>query len=280
MFSDSRGCLWSIHARVLNANGFFYLKKWCCNHTCGVAVRTDRNPRMGSEIVADVIAERVHDKPLTHPTDVKYDFKKAYGLQISYSIAWLGVEKARGELYGDHSVSFDQLRWYSNAVMEYNPGSYINLDFDEHNTRRFNRLFISFKACMDGFNHYRPLLFLDSTFLKGRFKGNLLAATGKDGNQVVAIRNSGSDLNALFDPYFHVTNYQSSYSEAIFPIPTVEKPQVISGHYGILSPTVRRPPGRPKKKRILSKREEVQQIRCGRCGCLGNHNRKTCTEPL
>ncbi|XP_028122131.1 uncharacterized protein LOC114319327 [Camellia sinensis] len=67
--------------------------------------------------------------------------------------------------------------------MEYNPGSYINLDFDEHNTRHFNRLFISFKACIDGFNHRCPLLFLDGTFLKGSFKGNLLAATAKDGNQ-------------------------------------------------------------------------------------------------
>ncbi|XP_028091988.1 uncharacterized protein LOC114292280 [Camellia sinensis] len=80
-------------------------------------------------------------------------------------------------------MSFDQLRWYSNVVMEYNPGSYINLDFDEHNTRRFNRHFISFKASIDGFKHCRPLLFLDGTFLKGRFKGNLLAATAKDGNE-------------------------------------------------------------------------------------------------
>ncbi|XP_028081574.1 uncharacterized protein LOC114282984 [Camellia sinensis] len=129
MFSDSRGCLWSIHARVLNANGFFYLKKWCRDHTCGVAVRTDRNPRMGSEFVADVITERVHDNPLTRPTDVKYDFKKAYGLQISYRVAWLGVEKARGELYSDHSMSFDQLRWYSDAIMEYNPESLFPVAF-------------------------------------------------------------------------------------------------------------------------------------------------------
>ncbi|KAL7259528.1 hypothetical protein ACSBR1_005424 [Camellia fascicularis] len=155
----------------------------CRDHMYGVAVRTDKNLRMGSELVTDVIAERVHNKSLTRSTNVKYDFKKAYGLQMSYHVAWLGVEKARKELYGDHSISFDQLHWYNNAVMKYNPGSYINLDFDKHNTRRFNRLFISFKACMYGFNHCRPLLFLDGTFLKGRFKGNLLAATRKDGNQ-------------------------------------------------------------------------------------------------
>ncbi|KAL7171998.1 hypothetical protein ACSBR2_031650 [Camellia fascicularis] len=41
MFKESRGCLWSIHTGVLNANGYFYLKKWHREHTCGVAVGTD-----------------------------------------------------------------------------------------------------------------------------------------------------------------------------------------------------------------------------------------------
>ncbi|KAL7179974.1 hypothetical protein ACSBR1_043225 [Camellia fascicularis] len=183
IFNESRGCPWSVHARGMNVNGFFYLKKWNSGHTYGVAVRTASNPRMGSELVADVMAERVCEKPLTRPTDVKYHFQKDYGLQVSYRIAWLGVEKARGELFGDHSASFDQLMWYSNAVMEYNPGSYVNLEFDATNKRWFNRLFISFKACIDGFNYCHLLLFLDGTFLKGRFKSNLLAATSKDGNK-------------------------------------------------------------------------------------------------
>ncbi|CAL5440549.1 unnamed protein product [Camellia sinensis] len=108
--------------------------------------------------------------------------KDGYGLDISYRVAWLGVEKARNEVFGDHAMSFDQLRWYSDAVMENNPHSYINLDFDQQ-TERFVRYFIAFRACIDGFNGCRPLLFLDGTFLKGRFKGTLLAATAKDGNQ-------------------------------------------------------------------------------------------------
>ena len=42
---------------------------------------------------------------------------------------------------------------------------------------------MSFKACIEGFNYCRPLLFVDGTFLKGRYKGNILSATAKDGNQ-------------------------------------------------------------------------------------------------
>ncbi|KAL7223291.1 hypothetical protein ACSBR1_024865 [Camellia fascicularis] len=74
------------------------------------------------------------------------------------------------------------LRWYNAAFMEHNPGSYVTLKHDEH-THRFTRYFISFKACIDEFTHCCPFLFLDATFLKGRFKGFLLVATAKDSNQ-------------------------------------------------------------------------------------------------
>ncbi|KAL7196346.1 hypothetical protein ACSBR1_036369 [Camellia fascicularis] len=144
--------------------------------------KTPKNPRAGSDLVSDVIAERVCDKPLTRPTDVVYNLKKYYGLEVSYRVTWLGVKKTHGEMFGAHSILFDQLRWYSNVVMDNNPGSYINIDYDEQNNH-FIRYFISFKACIDGFNHCRPLLFLDGTFLKGKFKENLLAATAKDGSQ-------------------------------------------------------------------------------------------------
>ncbi|KAL7249074.1 hypothetical protein ACSBR1_011273 [Camellia fascicularis] len=244
MMRETKGCMWSIHARVLHGNGFFYIRKWNSEHICGVAVRTPTNPLAGSNLVCDVISERVRDKPLTRPTDVVYDLKKDYGLEVSYRVAWLGVEKARGKMFGAHSISFDQLRWYSNVVMENNPRSYINIDYDDHNNR-FIRYFISFKACIDGFNHCRPLLFLDGTFLKGKFKGNLLVATAKD---VVAIRNSGKDLYNFVNAYYHVAEYRSSYAHNIIPIPTVEKPPFNVDDFIIQAPIVKRPPGRPNKK--------------------------------
>ncbi|KAL7174337.1 hypothetical protein ACSBR2_033575 [Camellia fascicularis] len=85
-------------------------------------VCTRTNPRVGSDLVSDVISKRVCDKSLTRPTDVVYDLKKDYGLEISYQIAWLGIGKARGEMFGAHSILFDQLRWYNTTVMENNPG--------------------------------------------------------------------------------------------------------------------------------------------------------------
>ncbi|KAL7169550.1 hypothetical protein ACSBR2_034559 [Camellia fascicularis] len=93
-----------------------------------------------------------------------------------------GVDKARGGLFGDFASSFDQLRWYLGTGMRTNPGSVFELDVDE-SSGCFRRLFVAFHGCLYGFQFCRPLLFVDDTFLKGRYKGHLLAATSKDGNQ-------------------------------------------------------------------------------------------------
>ncbi|XP_028111259.1 uncharacterized protein LOC114309675 [Camellia sinensis] len=84
-------------------------------HSCGAVVRTGKNNRLNSKLVCNVIGDRLRDKPLTHPTDVVFELKKEYDLNVSYHVAWLGVEKARGEMYGDYHASFDQLRWYADA---------------------------------------------------------------------------------------------------------------------------------------------------------------------
>ena len=97
-------------------------------------------------------------------------------------MSWLGVEKARGEIYDDYEGSYDKLRWYVEAAKTSNPGSVLKLEFDSV-TKEFSRFFVAFNACIQGFNHCRPFLCLDAAHLKGRFKGTLLAATGKDANQ-------------------------------------------------------------------------------------------------
>ncbi|KAL7263884.1 hypothetical protein ACSBR1_001937 [Camellia fascicularis] len=63
-------------------------------------------------------------------TDVAYTFKVDYGLDISYHVAWLGVEKVREAMHGDYLISFDQLRWYNDVVKHYNPRSHININND------------------------------------------------------------------------------------------------------------------------------------------------------
>ena len=180
--SHSKGCKWRVHASIEKSTYYFCIRTLENEHTCGAAVRTSDNNHMSSEIVAELMIGHIHEKPLSRPTDVIHHFKINYRLTITYHHAWWGVERARNRLYGDKLLSFDHLRWYITVALETNPGSLFVLDYDQ-STMCFKRQFLSFYISICGFIHVRPLLFLDWTFLTGKYKGNLLAATRKDGSQ-------------------------------------------------------------------------------------------------
>lgn len=80
---------------------------------------------------------------------------------------------------------------------------------------------------------------------------------------MVVVWKSGRDLNTLVELYFHMAEYRSTYAVSISLIPTVEQPSFNPHDYIINPPGVKRPPGTLKNKIIPSKREQVQQIRCG-----------------
>ncbi|KAK1258827.1 hypothetical protein QJS04_geneDACA024060 [Acorus gramineus] len=59
--------------------------------------------------------------------------------------AWHGKEVACKDLHGDESLSFDNLRWYADAVMATNLGSYVELECTPYD-HRFRRFFVCFGA--------------------------------------------------------------------------------------------------------------------------------------
>ena len=105
---------------------------------------------------------------------------REHGVHIPYKQVWLGKEHTRVVLDGSDISSYDCLLWYVDKVAETNPGSVAIVERDGD---RFKRAFFSFSACIVGFKRAcRPLLFLDGTHLLGKYRGTLLGATGKDGN--------------------------------------------------------------------------------------------------
>ncbi|XP_020424436.1 uncharacterized protein LOC109950301 [Prunus persica] len=137
---------------------------------------------MRSRVVSSLIVDRIRAKPELKPVEIIHEFKDYYGIDISYYHAWFGKELAKLDVHGDESKSFNELVWYADAVKETNTGSLCTLDC-EAGINRFRRFFVSFGGCIAGFQYCIPLLFIDATFLKSKYKGQLLCASGKNGNQ-------------------------------------------------------------------------------------------------
>ncbi|XP_024200641.1 uncharacterized protein LOC112203983 [Rosa chinensis] len=89
------------------------------------------------------------------------------------------------------------------------------------------------------------------------------------------------DPYTYVEPYFTVDFYKNCYSNPIVPVSDIEKKTPDEyGNLVVKPPLTRKPPGRPRKRRIPSAGEEVRSIKCGRCGVIGRHNRKTCTSAI
>ncbi|KAG5524298.1 hypothetical protein RHGRI_031088 [Rhododendron griersonianum] len=176
------GCPWIVHGRVDKLSRFFYIRELNNVHNCDASALKVKHSRASSSFIGKLILEEVRSRPQKRPVDVLDDMKRLYGLSISYKRAWTGVEKSKAEVFGDYSTSFDELRWWVEAARCSNPDSVFDIEFDPQ-TKRFVRMFVAFRASIYGFNHCRPMLFLDGTFLKARHKGCLLAASAKDGNK-------------------------------------------------------------------------------------------------
>ncbi|CAL2260034.1 unnamed protein product [Prunus armeniaca] len=181
---ESNGCEWHVHAVKSNVNGFFYIKNLNNAHSCSGLISEKRNKAMGSRLVSSIVKDKVRSNPLVRPIELITDLKENYGLDIPYHVAWYGKESATKDLHGDEELSYAHLPWYVNVLKASNVGSHCVLDCGEDGSR-FQRIFICFKASIDGFRWCRPMLFIDGTFVTNKYKGTLLGATAKNGNKEV-----------------------------------------------------------------------------------------------
>ncbi|XP_020243324.1 uncharacterized protein LOC109821556 [Asparagus officinalis] len=180
-FKAAKNCPWMLFASPPKNDNRLEIKKFVDNHSCGQHDNNAGQSRASRRFIATQLQPTLKVRPDIRPIDVQKEFLSSYGIRVDYSKIWWGKERAQEKLYGDAHESYDQLRWYVEEVKKTNPGSYIHV---EQNEGRFTRLFICYAACINGFLYgCRPLLFLDGTFLKDRFKGILLSAVAYDGNQ-------------------------------------------------------------------------------------------------
>ena len=65
---------------------------------------------------------------------------------------------------------------------------------------RFKYMFVAYSASITGWKYCRPLIVVDGTFLKGKYKGTLFVACAKDGN------------NGIFPLAFGVGDWENNLS--------------------------------------------------------------------
>ncbi|XP_024178054.1 uncharacterized protein LOC112183970 [Rosa chinensis] len=178
----TEGCDWHLRALSSSTNGCLYITELNNIHTCKGVVKTQKHKLLGSKVVKTCIAADVSYSLSLKPREIMSKFKSTYGFDISYKVALKAKHKAKEAIYGSDADSFRKLSWYKEAVLQSNPSSSFVLEVDP-STNHFQRLFVSYGGCVEGFQFCLPVLYVDGTFGKNIYKGQILSATGRNGNQ-------------------------------------------------------------------------------------------------
>lgn len=178
----SAKCPWRVHAVKERTGNAMVIQIFNNIHTCSPNFGAASKKKFNSKVIVDLIADDIRNMPGISPRDVQKQVKAKFGVDITYYVAWKSTVGGRARVFGDHSQSYSTLAVYLSELERSNPGSAVDLDIDPIKGN-FRRCFFSFGACINGFKYCRPLVMMDGTFLRGKHRGILLSAVGKDGNE-------------------------------------------------------------------------------------------------
>ncbi|KAL8552978.1 hypothetical protein ACS0TY_001593 [Phlomoides rotata] len=155
-------------------------------HTCRVNPDCTAPRSLPSKVIGAFYAANQKDKATAlSPKKLLSKLKTEHGLNLLYCQA-LRAQKCANELiYGNDEESFTFLPSYLDQLLRANPDSYVKLDVDKDNDK-FKFVFFALRASINGFLKFgRPVIVVDGTHLKGKFKGVLFVAVTQDCNHQI-----------------------------------------------------------------------------------------------
>ena len=153
-------------------------------HDCQAASRVGVCVGITQLWVCDKVLDWLKEDPNLRIKELTRRLKAEYKVTVPYRRMYKGKNLAMDKLFGHWDKSFDNLFRLKAQIEESSPGSSFVIDHHTINNKiRFRRLFFALKPCVDGFlRACRPYLAVDSTFLNGRFRGQLCIACAVDGH--------------------------------------------------------------------------------------------------
>ena len=119
--------------------------------------------------------------------------KAIFHYKVKYGKAWKAKQAAFKMLYGNWDEAYNRIPRLLLAMAATNPGMVHVVEphgekttvLEGRKVRVFGHAFWVFEQCVRAFEHCRPVIAVDGTFLTGQYKGTLLVAIASDANNRV-----------------------------------------------------------------------------------------------
>ncbi|XP_070025520.1 uncharacterized protein [Nicotiana sylvestris] len=197
-------CGWTVRGSRIKQSTLFKIVKFQRTHECSVDIRKSHQRQATSNVIKDYIIYNLRDIATeVKPKFVISEMKRAHGIDVGYGNAWHAIQKGLSLLRGTIEQNYEQLASYLYMIEQKNTGSYTNIQRDAEN--RFVYMFFMYGASISGWKYCRPLIAIDGTFLKNKYRGVLLVAVTKDANNQIfpiAFGVADSENNESYEWYF------------------------------------------------------------------------------
>ncbi|XP_021833424.1 uncharacterized protein LOC110773230 [Prunus avium] len=152
-------------------------------HECNLRFVSDNHLQATAALVATSFKRTFKDSRTIYTTsDIMRDVKHKFGFSIHYSKAWKARELALLSIRGSAEETYYILAAYCYELERMNPGTKTHIQTDENN--HFVYFFMAVGACIRGFrSSMRPVITVDATHLKSKYKGVMFVANAFDGNR-------------------------------------------------------------------------------------------------
>ncbi|XP_074327403.1 uncharacterized protein LOC141665321 [Apium graveolens] len=182
----AEGCNWRMRAAFMHNSGYWRINVNREEHRCIVDQPLQDHKKLSARMISLIVKPLVIDTPEIPIKTIIPLINNDHNHIVGYKKAWRGKQIAIEEVYGSWATSYQALPIFLAAIKKTNPGTITEIDVVPHAQERgtsvCKRIFWCLKAMMDGWQHARPVISIDGTFLKGRYRGKLLVAMGVDSN--------------------------------------------------------------------------------------------------
>lgn len=179
-------CKWQAYASILPKDRTWKIRKFVGNHSC---TPNGECTMLRSPVIARLFVDKIRDDPeYFKPMKIADIIREKWGLTATRDQIQFGRCKALKWIESEYDNQFICLRDYAAELESSNENSSVEIEtvLDEEGKDVFNRFYVCFDILRRTWKETcRQIIGVDGTFLKGKIKGQLLVALGRDANNAI-----------------------------------------------------------------------------------------------
>jgi hypothetical protein len=176
-------CDYRVYGRQMSDEQFFEVRSLRPKHSC---TRVYKSSIVNSRWISDKLFDKFKIQPDMPLEVIQDEVKRRWNVEVTRSQMYKGRRRAGKQIFGNLGEQYCRLWDYCETLRQTNKGSCVMMKVERptpHSEPMFQRLYMSLTAMKQGFlEGRRPVIGLDGCFLKGPYKGTLLAAVGRNAN--------------------------------------------------------------------------------------------------